>query len=70
MKRFPFDDLTALIAIVEHGSLRAAAKALGVKPPAISYRLKNLENELGTALLLRTTRSIELTEAGRRLVKR
>lgn len=60
-------DIETFAAIVAHGSLRAAAAALGVKPPAISYRLNRLEAAVGTSLLLRTTRSLELTEAGRRL---
>lgn len=50
--------------------MRAAAAALGVKPPAISYRINRLEDTVGTPLLLRTTRSVELTEAGRRLLLR
>lgn len=45
--------------------MRAAAKALGVGAPAVSLQLKALEERLGVDLLFRTTRSIELTEAGR-----
>ncbi len=58
------------LAVAEHGSLRRAAKALGVQPPAVSYRLKALENRLGTALFIRTTRSVQLTDAGRALLAR
>ena len=48
--------------------MRAAARALGVGAPAVSHRLKALEKTLGVALFVRTTRSIELTEAGRTLL--
>lgn len=45
--------------------MRAAASTLGVGAPAVSLQLKSLEERLGVDLLVRTTRSIELTEAGR-----
>lgn len=70
MPKAPLSDIATFVAIVEHGSMRAAATALGVKPPAISYRLSRLEEEVGVSLLLRSTRSVELTEAGRRLFQR
>ena len=58
-------DLATFVAIVDQGSLRAAATSLGVKPPAVSYRLGRLETAVGASLFLRTARSLELTEAGR-----
>ena len=70
MAKTPLSDIATFVTIVELGSLRAAANALGVKPPAISYRLNRLEEEVGVSLLLRSTRSIELTDAGRRLFQR
>jgi DNA-binding transcriptional LysR family regulator len=70
MERLRVDDLTAFHAIVEHGSLRAAARSLGLKPPAVSYRLKSLEARVGAAVFLRTTRSVELTAVGRALLDR
>lgn len=45
--------------------MRAAAESLGVGAPAVSLQLKALEARLGVDLLYRTTRSIELTDAGR-----
>jgi len=42
-----------------------AADALGVTQPALSAMLKKLEHEVGTALVVRSSRGVELTEAGR-----
>lgn len=42
-----------------------AADALGVTQPALSAMLKKLESEVGTALVVRNSRGVELTEAGR-----
>lgn len=65
MERTPVHGIEVFLAIVQEGSLRAAAKALGVGAPAVSLQLKALEDKLGVGLITRTTRSIELTEAGR-----
>jgi DNA-binding transcriptional LysR family regulator len=62
--------LEVFLAVAEHGSLRGAAAALGVQPPAVSYQLKTLEDRIGVALFTRTTRSVQLTDAGRALLKR
>lgn len=68
MEPAPISGLEVFLAIVREGSLRAAARALGVGAPAVSHRLKALERRIGVDLLVRTTRSIELTEAGRTLL--
>ncbi len=65
MERAPIHGIEVFLTIVREGSLRAAAKALGVGAPAVSLQLKALEEKLGVGLLFRTTRSIELTDAGR-----
>lgn len=70
MERLPVSGLEVFLAVAEHGSLRKAAGALGVQPPAVSYRLKSLEDQLGTTLFVRTTRSIRLTDAGKALLAR
>ena len=49
--------------------MRAAAHSLGIKRSTVSHQLKALEGQLGTALFVRTTRSINLTEAGRALLR-
>ncbi|NOD36497.1 MULTISPECIES: LysR family transcriptional regulator [unclassified Ruegeria] len=67
--RLPLATLEVFTAIAQQGSLRAAAEALGVKPSTVSHQLKSLEDQLGTALFIRTTRSISLTEAGRALIR-
>lgn len=70
MKRVSLSGLEVFLAITRHGSLSAAAKALGIGPPAVSHQLKALEQKLGIDLLTRTTRSVDLTEAGRALLRR
>ncbi len=65
MERIPVHGIEVFLAIVREGSLRAAADAMGVGAPAITLQLKALEEKLGVDLLFRTTRSLELTDAGR-----
>jgi len=67
--RLPLSILEVFNAIAHEGSLRGAARKLGVKPSTVSHQLKKLEEQLGTALFIRTTRSISLTEAGRALAR-
>jgi DNA-binding transcriptional LysR family regulator len=64
------DDYEAFIAIVNHGSLTAAAKGLGCSLQTISRSLALLERELGTPLLLRTTRRSQVTAAGQAFHRR
>ncbi len=45
-----------------------AAAVVGVSPSTLSHGIRKLERELGTVLLERTSRSVSLTEPGRRLV--
>lgn len=51
--------------IVRAGSIRAAARSLGVTAPVVSEALRDLEALLGVTLIRRTTRRLDLTEAGR-----
>ncbi|HYQ16166.1 MAG TPA: LysR substrate-binding domain-containing protein [Polyangiaceae bacterium] len=54
------------VRIVEAGSLSAAARSFRLSLPAVSRQVQTLEDELGAKLLERTTRSLRLTDAGRR----
>nr|WP_228050978.1 LysR family transcriptional regulator [Pontibacterium sinense] len=52
------------ISIVEEGSFLKAAKVLCIAQPALSQHIANLEDELGTQLLIRTPRGVTATPAG------
>lgn len=63
-------DLNALAVfalVAEERSFRAAADRMGITRSAVSQTIRRLEETLGIALVLRTTRSVSLTEAGERL---
>lgn len=62
--------LAYFVAIAEEGSITAAAKRLHISQPPLSIQLKQLELELGTVLLERTTRNLALTNTGRLLYQR
>ncbi|MGN1024271.1 MAG: LysR family transcriptional regulator [Lachnospiraceae bacterium] len=57
-------------AIVEAGSISAAARTLHLSQPPLSYQMKTLEEELGTPLFVRGARRITLTPAGEALYAR
>ena len=59
-----FDEVVAFAAVAETGSFKAAGCQLGRDASVISRRLSHLERRLGVRLLVRTTRSVTLTEAG------
>ena len=65
-----FNQLTMFHTIVKEGSITKAAQKLEIASPSVSNALKTLEEELGLPLFTRTTRRIELTEAGRLLYER
>ncbi|WP_106475721.1 LysR substrate-binding domain-containing protein [Phytohalomonas tamaricis] len=58
------EELLAFKAVVDSGSITAAAEQLGQTTSGISRALSRLEGKLATALLRRTTRRLELTEEG------
>lgn len=59
--------LPLFLAVAQERSFRAAADRLGVTRSAVSQAVRRLEDGLGVALVMRTTRSVHLTEAGGRL---
>src|SRR5512138_428388 len=65
----PLNALNAFIAVARRRSFAAAARELGVSTSALSQSVRQLEARLGVALLTRTTRTVALTERGRRLLE-
>src|SRR5258708_1823079 len=60
-----FDAMQMFVRIIEKGSFSAVAKERGIGQPAVSKHIAALEDELGTELLPRASRSIALPEGGR-----
>lgn len=61
----PLNRLVYFAAVVEAGSFTAAARQLGVTKAVVSAQIARLEQETGATLLVRTTRRVHPTEAGR-----
>jgi LysR family transcriptional regulator, carnitine catabolism transcriptional activator len=60
-------DLEAFLAVAETGSFSRSAAALGLSQPAVSARIKHLEQVLGVTLFHRTSRRVAISESGERL---
>jgi DNA-binding transcriptional LysR family regulator len=56
--------MAILATVVESGSMRKAARQLGLTPSAVSQQIRQLERETGVTLLRRSTRHLALTDAG------
>jgi len=69
MSRPTANDLSAFLAVARARSFTKAAAQLGVSPSALSHTIRGLEERLGLRLLSRTTRRVEPTEAGERLLR-
>ncbi len=61
-------DFEYLVALAEHKHFRKAAEACFVSQPTLSGQVRKLEDELGTALLERSSRRVLFTESGLQLV--
>ncbi len=59
-----YDDLLIFVRVVERGSFVAAARQLGLPPTTVSRKVQELEARLGSQLLRRTTRRVDVTETG------
>jgi DNA-binding transcriptional LysR family regulator len=64
-----FPQLQAFLAVARRRSFSGAGRELGVSRSAISQSVRQLEEQLRVVLFARTTRSVSLTDAGRRLVE-
>src|SRR3984957_708890 len=69
MSAAPFPQLQAFLAVARLRSFSGAARELGVTRSAVSQAVRQLEEQLRVVLLARTTRSVSVTDAGRRLVE-
>jgi len=65
----PLNALNAYLAVARRRSFAAAAAELGGSPSALSQSVRQLEMRLGVSLLMRTSRSVSLTEEGQRLLE-
>jgi DNA-binding transcriptional LysR family regulator len=63
------DDLAAFSEVARRQSYKAAADALNLSPSALSRRILKLEENLNCQLLVRTTRDVKLTPAGKELLR-
>jgi DNA-binding transcriptional LysR family regulator len=62
--------METFVWIAETGSFSAAARHLNIGQPSVSKCIAKLEGRLGVSLLMRSTRGLTLTEAGRRFCER
>ncbi|MFP2961133.1 LysR family transcriptional regulator [Myxococcus sp. 1LA] len=69
MKPAVLPHLQVFLDVARLRSFSAAARELGVSTAAVSHSVRQLEEQLRVVLLTRTTRSVALTDAGRRLVE-
>jgi DNA-binding transcriptional LysR family regulator len=61
--------MQVLLAVVDEGSLSAGSRKLNAPLPSVSRKVAELERHLGTRLLIRTSRNVQLTDAGRDYVE-
>lgn len=64
MGHIDFNAAWVLVRVVQEGSFRSAARALGMPKTTVSRKVAELEEQLGAQLLQRTTRTLSLTDAG------
>ncbi|CAN5749428.1 LysR family transcriptional regulator [soil metagenome] len=64
-----FVAMTAFVTVADQRGFAAAARSLGLSPPAVTRLIAGLEDALSIRLLQRTTRSVTLTDAGTRYLE-
>src|SRR5215510_11480455 len=70
MRGTQFAELSAFVAVAEQKSFTRAAQQLGISTATLSQSIRSLEDKLRVRLLNRTTRSVNLTAVGERLLAR
>jgi DNA-binding transcriptional LysR family regulator len=63
-------NIKAFLIVARTGSFSAAARELSVAPSVVTKRITRLEDQMGTALFVRSTRALSLTPAGERMLPR
>ena len=61
------DAMRLFVRLVECGSFSAVGREAGIGQPAVSKQIRALERHLGAQLVLRTSRRVVITEAGKTL---
>lgn len=64
-----FKQLEAFVQVVKLGSFSKAADSIFLSQPTISHQIRTLEKELGTPLLIRSTREVKATKAGQEFLQ-
>lgn len=62
--------LESFVIVADQGSIAEAARRLNLTPAAVAQRIRALEQEIGTPLLLRSGRTVQLTDAGAKIIDR
>lgn len=62
--------LNTFVVVVDSGSMAAAARRLNITPAAVAQQIRTLEREIDTSLIRRAGRTVAVTEAGARILKR
>ena len=62
--------LITFVAVVDHGSMAAAARQLNITPAAVAQQIHTLEREIGAPLMARAGRTVSVTEPGARILQR
>ena len=65
-----FVALENAILVAEHGSFRLAARVLSVRPSVVSRRVRGLEDDIGVSMFNRTSKGVQATIAGARILQR